>query len=208
MFAARNIKLCTKDCACLFVCPTGATDTEDGTIDRNRCIDGCRLCVDACPSHAIYLVYENYPEKPDVGRESAETLVALLAHKAEMYSTFRIRTEAKESEKAKSIFEGFSLSNRILAEDCWRESGYLVADEKKMEELDQCKVVQKLFAETFGDSSTPIVDEIFDKVTHALEKQGDTDELAIFLCTECGFLSLQKTVGKCPHCGAGPLQEL
>ena len=27
-YAVRNINLCTKDCLCLFVCPTGATDTE------------------------------------------------------------------------------------------------------------------------------------------------------------------------------------
>ncbi len=62
MYASRNIKLCTKDCLCLFVCPTGATDTENGQIDKNLCIDGCRQCVDACPSHAISLVIENYPE--------------------------------------------------------------------------------------------------------------------------------------------------
>ena len=61
MHAARNIALCTKDCLCLFVCPTGATDTENGQIDFNRCLDGCRLCVDACPSHALYLVFDSYP---------------------------------------------------------------------------------------------------------------------------------------------------
>ena len=26
--AVRNLRLCTKDCICLYVCPTGATDTE------------------------------------------------------------------------------------------------------------------------------------------------------------------------------------
>jgi len=62
MHAARNISLCTKDCLCLFVCPTGATDTETGQIDFDRCLDGCRLCVDACPSHALYFVMDNYPE--------------------------------------------------------------------------------------------------------------------------------------------------
>lgn len=28
-YAVRNIRLCTKDCLCLYVCPTGATDTEN-----------------------------------------------------------------------------------------------------------------------------------------------------------------------------------
>ena len=36
MFAVRNLKLCTKDCACLYVCPTGATATEDGSIDASK----------------------------------------------------------------------------------------------------------------------------------------------------------------------------
>ena len=31
--AVRNLKLCMKDCLCLYVCPTGATDTENSIID-------------------------------------------------------------------------------------------------------------------------------------------------------------------------------
>ena len=31
--AVRNLRLCTKDCMCLYVCPTGATDTENSIID-------------------------------------------------------------------------------------------------------------------------------------------------------------------------------
>ena len=31
-YAGTNIRLCTKDCLCLYVCPTGATDTEDSII--------------------------------------------------------------------------------------------------------------------------------------------------------------------------------
>ncbi len=36
MHAYRNIKLCTKDCLCLFVCPVGAIDTENGQIDFEK----------------------------------------------------------------------------------------------------------------------------------------------------------------------------
>lgn len=50
--AVRNIRLCTKDCLCLYVCPTGATDTENSIIDVKKCI-GCGVCADACPSAAI-----------------------------------------------------------------------------------------------------------------------------------------------------------
>ena len=48
-YAVRNIRLCTKDCMCLYVCPTGATDTEDSIIDVSKCT-GCGDCADACPS--------------------------------------------------------------------------------------------------------------------------------------------------------------
>ena len=48
-FAMRNLRLCTKDCLCLYVCPTGAADTENSIIDREKCI-GCGACAESCPS--------------------------------------------------------------------------------------------------------------------------------------------------------------
>mgnify|MGYP006327486235 CR=1 FL=1 len=59
-FAVRNLRLCTKECLCLFVCPTGAADTENSIIDVEKCT-GCGRCVEACASSAIYLVPVEYP---------------------------------------------------------------------------------------------------------------------------------------------------
>ena len=59
-FAVRNLRLCTKDCLCLYVCPVGATDTENSVIDRQKCT-GCGLCAQACPSGAISMVPVAYP---------------------------------------------------------------------------------------------------------------------------------------------------
>ena len=85
MFAVRNLKLCTKDCTCLYVCPTGATATEDGSIDASKCLDGCRLCVDACPSHAIYLCYTTYPLRPLPPPEIVSVLAPMLDQKSDAW---------------------------------------------------------------------------------------------------------------------------
>ena len=77
MKAVRNIRLCTKDCLCLYVCPTGATDTDNGQIDAARCLDACRACVDACPSGAISLVPDNYPPQQKTEESVKQPLRAL-----------------------------------------------------------------------------------------------------------------------------------
>ena len=53
--AVRNLRLCTKDCLCLYVCPTGATDTENSIIDTDKCT-GCGKCEEVCPVHAIAIL--------------------------------------------------------------------------------------------------------------------------------------------------------
>ena len=58
--AVRNLRLCTKDCLCLYVCPVGATDTENSVIDTEKCL-GCGMCAAACPSAAISMVPVEYP---------------------------------------------------------------------------------------------------------------------------------------------------
>ncbi len=131
MYASRNITLCTKDCLCLFVCPTGATDTETGQIDREKCLDGCRLCVDACPSHAIYLVMENYAKPKTKDPLVIETLENLLESKASQLSLIAgmITEESLKknaSPSALRLYKALEESFRILGEDCARESGFML----------------------------------------------------------------------------------
>ncbi|MFA5570861.1 MAG: 4Fe-4S ferredoxin [Sphaerochaetaceae bacterium] len=129
MHVARNLALCTKDCLCLFVCPTGATDTETGQIDFAKCLDGCRLCVDACPSNALYIVYDSYPVKPKKHDDVLSALDALLESKV-------MQESIADSLKEKSLIaKAIALSNRILAEDCARESRYMLPQGEGTKEL-------------------------------------------------------------------------
>ena len=126
MHAARNIALCTKDCVCLFICPTGATDTENGQIDFAKCLDGCRLCVDACPSHAIYLVSSTYPKPQPKSEAVKNELFALAKSKVEQESLAKDLMQESNDPILRQLLKALATSNRILAEDCYREAGFIL----------------------------------------------------------------------------------
>ncbi len=126
MHAVRNIRLCTKDCLCLYVCPTGATDTETGQIDAETCISGCRLCVDACPSHAISLVPEEFPDQQKKSDEVKKALGILSNSKTEQeIVAFKIG-EKSENPLIRQLATAIGMSNRIMAEDLLREAGFML----------------------------------------------------------------------------------
>lgn len=155
MHASRNIALCNKDCLCLFVCPTGATNTETGQIDFQKCLDGCRLCVDTCPSHAIYLVADNYAEPQPKHPDLAASMLSLLDRK---YGQERMAESVlihSDNPSEKKLAKALLHSCRITAEDCAREAGYmlpqggaakeLLDDLRKNGEQEIKEIVQKLF---------------------------------------------------------------
>ena len=135
MYASRNLDYCTKDCVCLFVCPTGATDTENGQIDMDKCIDGCRLCVDACPSHAIFLVPETFPEPLCKDKEVNATLMKLCERKFTEEDTALSVSEYSGNRTESRLAKALQRSARILSEDCAREAGYLTPQCRKTREL-------------------------------------------------------------------------
>lgn len=125
-YAVRNGRLCTKDCLCLYVCPSGATDTETGKIDASKCISGCRLCVDVCPSGAISLVPDKFPPQQSKKNEVVNSLLALLESKVEQENIAKSILASSTDSKEQNLLRAIISSNRIMAEDIIREAGYML----------------------------------------------------------------------------------
>ena len=117
LYAVRNLRLCTKDCLCLYVCPTGATDTEDSIIDRNKCV-GCGACANACPSAAISMVPKVMPLQQPKEERVAEALRSLIRSKTQ--------AENLAAQLPGALAAAAARSSRLMAEDLCRESGYML----------------------------------------------------------------------------------
>ena len=126
MRAVRNIRLCTKDCLCLYVCPTGATDTEDGQIDWTKCLDACRACVDACTSGAIMKVPRNFPPQQLKREAVIQPLRRLAASKARQEQAAAAMIRDAKTPWEKQLGQALKLSTRVMAEDLAREAGYML----------------------------------------------------------------------------------
>lgn len=193
MHAVRNIRLCTKDCLCIFVCPTGATDNESGQIDKTKCIDGCDKCVRSCPSHAISLVPDTYPEKANKQPQVANALRALIKSKSKQEKLSRQKAEAASSPGEKQLMEAFALSNRIMAEDIFRESNYMLPQGKNAAQLLKNMLHQKQPEGFPLEAARALYDKYF---------QGEEQTMEKYRCPVCGYIHEGKVPDDfiCPVC--------
>ena len=125
-FAVRNLRLCTKDCLCLYVCPTGATDTENSVIDTSKCL-GCGTCAAACPSGAISMVPYDYPPQQPKEDKVVDALRALIQSKA--------KQETIAAQLPATLAAAMERSNRLMAEDLCREAGFMLPQSKSTQEF-------------------------------------------------------------------------
>lgn len=123
--AVRNIRLCTKDCLCLYVCPTGATDTENSVIDADKCI-GCGMCAAACPSGAISMVPLEYPPQQPKEITVVNAMNRLAKRKAKQEGIGRQIAQTTDDPVLRQLAEAVAKSNRLLTEDILREAGYML----------------------------------------------------------------------------------
>ena len=131
-YAVRNLRLCTKDCLCLYVCPTGATDTENSIIDIDKCI-GCGDCAMACPSGAISMMPKELPPQQPKDDKVIEALRALVQSKAD--------ADNIASQLPDVLSKAVAKSSRLMAEDLCREAGYMLPQSANTKEfLESIKV--------------------------------------------------------------------
>lgn len=202
MHAVRNIRLCTKDYLCLYVCPSGATDTETGQIDADKCISGCRACVDACPSHAISLVPDEFPPQQGKTVSVINALLSLSDSKIKQEQISQAIAETTENPILQQLSTAISKSNRLMAEDLLRESGYMLPQSNNVKDL-LSSLLEKEQPDDFPFETVRTLIHLLDQnsaKTVAIKKEDEKMER--YRCSVCGYIHegpLPEDF-KCPVC--------
>lgn len=172
-YAVRNLRLCTKDCLCLYVCPTGATDTENSIIDVSKCI-GCGVCADACPSAAISMIPKEYPVQQAKKKEVAEALRVLIGSKAE--------AELIAGELPDVLSVAIEKSSRLMAEDLVREAGYMIP-----QSLNAKRFLEKII--NYPGVPEEAVEYLLKSIKfNEKDIKKETKTMEKWKCTVCGYI--------------------
>lgn len=154
--AYRDLKICTKDCLCLFVCPTGATDNETGQIDFDKCI-GCGACAASCPSRAITMLPRVYPKQKVKDERVIKELFNNADSKIEQIKILKYLMSKSSNDDEKRLYKALIHSNKVMVEDMMREAGFM---------LPQSSDTNKLLISLRGkdEETFKIIDKLLDKL--------------------------------------------
>ena len=194
MFAYRNLRLCTKDCLCLYVCPSGATDTENSIIDREKCI-GCGKCAAACPSGAIHMVPYDYPPQQPKTDLTKAALNQLADQKATGENIARTIKNTTEKDGLYRLMAAVEKAERLVGEDVMREAGFMLPQSKDAHEM-----LKGIAGRKDLDEETRKTAEKLDTVIDCNEKQTETPNKK-WRCSVCGHIHEGEQPPKmCPIC--------
>lgn len=169
-YAVRNLRLCTKECLCLYVCPTGASDTENSIIDTDKCI-GCGACAAACPSSAISMVPKEYPPQQKKEDKVIEALRALIQSKG--------RAEIIGAQLPDELSVAVEKSSRLMAEDLCREAGFMLPQSGNTKAfLEQIR--------NYPDIPREAVENLLRTIHFNEQSEGQKKEK--WKCTVCGYI--------------------
>ena len=196
--AVRNLRLCTKDCLCLYVCPYGATDTEDSIIDINKCV-GCGMCAQACPSGAISMVPVEFPPQQSKTDEVKVTLNELAQNKSDGETMARQIADTTDGEGLSRLMNAVAKSERLIAEDIVRESGFMLPQSNNVHELLEELIANPPTSDFPMDTAKKLLEIVPNN--EKKEKSKEKTIMRTWKCTVCGYVHEgEEAPDKCPVC--------